>query len=54
MGVKYSQIIQIKTPLGMEIIVRWGPLLISMVLRSEGCLKSEMQSGADLKIREQY
>ena len=45
MGVKYSQMfIQIKTPLGLEIIAGWGPLPISMVLRSEGSLKSEMLS----------
>ena len=41
MGVKYSQMfIQIKTLRGLEIIARWGPLPISMVLR----LKSEMLS----------
>ena len=34
MGVKYSQMfIQIKTLRGLEIIARWGPLPISMVLR---------------------
>ena len=30
--------------LGLEIIVRWGNLPISKVLRSEGSLKSEMLS----------
>ena len=45
MGVKYSQMfIQIKTPRRLEIIARWGPLPISMVLRSEGSLKSVMLS----------
>ena len=45
MGVTYSQkFIQIKIPRGMEIITRWGPLTISMVLRSEGSLKSEMMT----------
>ena len=45
MGGKYSQMfIQIKTPRGLEIIGRWGHLPISMVLRSEGSLKSEMLS----------
>ena len=45
MGVKYSQMfIQIKTPRGLEIIARWDSLPISMVLRSEGSLKSEMLS----------
>ena len=41
MGVKYSKMfIQIKTLRGLEIIARWGPLPIRMVLR----LKSEMLS----------
>ena len=45
MGVKYSQMfIEIKTPRVLEIIARWGPLLISMALQSEGSLKSEMLS----------
>ena len=45
MGVKYSQMfIQLQIPRGLEIIARWGPLSISMVLRSEGSLKSEMLS----------
>ena len=45
MGGKYSQMfIQIKTPRGLEIIAGWGCLPISMVLRSEGSLKSEMLS----------
>ena len=45
MGGKNSQMfIQIKTRRGLEIIARWGPLPISMVLRSEGSLKSEMMS----------
>ena len=33
-----------QTPLGLEITARWGNLPISMVLRSEGSLKSEMLS----------
>ena len=33
-----------ETPLGLEIIARWGNLPISMVLRSEGSLKLEMLS----------
>ena len=45
MGVKYFQIfIQIRTPRGLEIIARWGNLPISMALRSEESLKSEMLS----------
>ena len=45
MGVKYSQMfIQIRTPRGLEIIARWGNLPISIALRSEGSLKSEMLS----------
>ena len=32
------------TPLGLEIIARWGNLPISIVLRSEGSLKLEMLS----------
>ena len=45
MGVKYSQMfIQIRTPRGLEIMARWGNLPISMALRSEGSLKSEMLS----------
>ena len=45
MGVNYSQMfIQMKTPRGLEIIARWGPFPISMVLRSEGSLKSKMLS----------
>ena len=45
MGVKQSQMfIQIKTSRGLEIIASWGALPISMVLRSEGSLKSEMLS----------
>ena len=33
-----------ETPLGLEIIARWGNLQINMVLRSEGSLKLEMLS----------
>ena len=45
MGVKYSQIyIQIRTPRGLEIKARWDNLPISMALRSERSLKSEMLS----------
>ena len=45
MGVKNSQmLIQIKTRRGLEIIAKWGPVPISMALRSEGSLKSEMLS----------
>ena len=45
MGIKYSQMfIQIKTPRGLEIIAGWGYLPVSIVLRSEGSLKSEMLS----------
>ena len=33
-----------ETPLGLEIIARWGNLPISMVLRSEGSLTLEMLS----------
>ena len=45
MGVNNSQMfIQIKTSPGLEIIPRWDPLPISMVLRPEGSLKSEMLS----------
>ena len=44
-GVKNSQMfIQFKTSPGLEIITRWDPLPISMVLRSEGSLESEMLS----------
>ena len=32
----------IETPLGLEIIARWGNLPISMFLRTEGSLKLEM------------
>ena len=45
MGVKNSQMfIQIKTAPRSEIIARWDPLPISMVLRSERSLKSKMLS----------
>ena len=45
MGVKSSQMfIQTKTFPRLEIIARWGYLSISMVLRSEGSLKSKMLS----------
>ena len=45
MEVKNSQMcIQTKTSPRLEIIDRWGPLLISMVLRSERSLKSKMLS----------
>ena len=43
MGVKIM-IIQIETFPGLGNIARWGPLPISLVLRSEGSLKSEMLS----------
>ena len=36
--------ILIETSPGLGIIARWGPLPISMVLRSEESLKSEMLS----------
>ena len=36
--------ILIDTSSGLGIIARWGPRQISMVLRSEECLKSEMLS----------
>ena len=42
MGVK-QMFILIDTSPGLEIIARWGNLPISMVLRSEESLKSEMQ-----------
>ena len=51
MGVKKKCSFSIETPLGLEIIAGWGPLPISVVLRSEGSLKSEMLSGTDI---EQY
>ena len=56
MGVKNSQMcIQTKTSPRLEIIARWGPLPVSMVLRSERRLKSKMLSlSADIKSREQY
>ena len=42
-GVKNSQMfIQTKTSPRLEIIARWGPTPISMVLRSERSLKSKM------------
>ena len=46
MGVKFisQMVIQIETPRGLEIIARWGPIPISMVLWSEGSVKSEMLS----------
>ena len=45
MGGKNSQMfIQTKTSPRLEIIVRWGYLPISMVLRSERSLKSKMLS----------
>ena len=40
----YQMFIQIKTSPVLEFIGRWGPLPISMVLRSERSLKSEMLS----------
>ena len=43
MGVKLMFIL-IETSSGLGIIARWGPLPISMVLRSEESLKSEMLS----------
>ena len=43
MGVKIMFIL-IETSPGLGIIARWGPLPISMVLRSEESLKSEMLS----------
>ena len=43
--------ILIETSPGLGIIARWGPLPISVVLRSEESLKLEMMS---LKIREEY
>ena len=42
-GVKIMFIL-IETSPGLGIIARWGPLPISMVLRSEESLKSEMLS----------
>ena len=48
MGVKYSQMF-------IQITAGWGPLPISVVLRSEGSLKiGDTESGVDFKIREQY
>ena len=45
MRVKHSRmLIQIRTSRGKAIIARWDSLSISMVLRSEGSLKSEMLS----------
>ena len=44
MGVHGGKIISNETPRGLEIIARWGHLPVSMVLRSEGSLKSEMLS----------
>ena len=45
MGVKCPQMfIQIKISRGLEIIAGLGPVRISMVLRFEGSLKSEMLS----------
>ena len=45
MGVKIKILFTLnRDPLGLEIIARWGNLPISMVLRSEGSLKSEMLS----------
>ena len=45
MGVKNSQMcIQTKTSPRLEIMASWGPLPISMVLRSERSLKSKMLS----------
>ena len=45
MGVKKKKMfILIETSPGPGIIARWGPLPISMVLRSEESLKSEMLS----------
>ena len=43
MGVKIMFVL-IEASHGLGIIARWGPLPISMVLRSEGRLKSEMLS----------
>ena len=44
MGVKKKMFILIETSPRPGIIARWGPLPISMVLRSEESLKSEMLS----------
>ena len=45
MGVKNSQMfIQTKTAPRSEIIAKWDPLVISMVLRSERSLKLKMLS----------
>ena len=45
MGVKNSQMfIQTKTSPRLEVIASWGPVPISMVLRSERSLKSKMLS----------
>ena len=41
---KYRMFILIETSPGLEIIDRWAPLPISMVLRSERSLESEMLS----------
>ena len=38
----------------LEIIARWGPLPISIILRSEGSRIGDAESGADIKIGEQY
>ena len=47
--------ILIETFPGLGIIARWGPLPISMVLRSEGSLKIEdAESAANIEIREKY
>ena len=44
MGVKKIMFILNRAPLGFEITATWGNIPISVVLRSEGSLKSEMLS----------